>query len=160
MLAEVVVLLQEKPLDTAVLFHSMLVAYQIALKNILGVGGGAVSTCPVLDNFTKINEATGVHMVSRQSLDEALENLSSLLKASGLVREFGFEKFGERKYIVHVDDCVWAPTVHKKLHTKDLTCPLALMAMSIVQAHSGKKVKVADSEYLEKGTRTRIETEK
>jgi hypothetical protein len=52
--AEVAVLSQEKPLDAAGLFHSILVAYQIALKNVLGVGGRAVFACPVLKQYTQV----------------------------------------------------------------------------------------------------------
>ena len=93
------------------------------------------------------------------SWKRALQNLSKTLKASSFVRDVRFEKLGAQKYIVHVDGCMWAPKVHKKLNMKDLTCPLALMAMSIVQTH-GNKVVYADSEYFEKGTNTLIETMK
>lgn len=149
----------EKLPDVATLFHSLLVAYQIALKNILGTGR-AVFVGPVLENFIKINEATGVHMVARQSLDATLQNLCETIKASGLVKDFRLEKLGAQKYMVHVDGCIWAPEAHKKLEPKDLTCPFALMAMALVQAHSGNRIKFVDSEYHEKGTKTRIETMK
>lgn len=66
---------KEKSPDVAALFHSMLVAYQMALRDILGTGR-AVFVCPVLDNFMKINEAAGVHLAKGQSLDSALQNLS------------------------------------------------------------------------------------
>jgi hypothetical protein len=147
----------EKLLDVATLFHSMLVAYQIALENILGTGR-AVFVGPILENFVKINEATGVHMVARQSLDAALQKLCETIKASGLVKDFRLEKLGVRKYIAHVDGCIWAPEIHKNLGPKDLTCPFALMSKSLVQAHSGNRIKCVVSECHEKGTRTRIET--
>lgn len=148
---------KEKSPDVVTLFHSMLVAYQTALRDILGTGK-AVFVCPVLENFAKINETTGVHLLKGQSLHEALRNLSRTIKASGLVRDFRLEKLSAQEYTVNVDGCIWAPEAHKKLNTKDLACPLALMAMSIVQAHSGNKVKVIDSEYFERGTKTKIKT--
>lgn len=136
----------------------MLVAYQIALKDLLGAKGSAVFACSVMNNFTKINEATGVNLVNRQSLEEAVENLSTLLKASGFVEKFKFERVAAQKYLVYIDGCVWALEAHKKLHRRDLTCPLALIAIAIVQAQSGRKVKIMNSEYSESGTQTVIET--
>jgi hypothetical protein len=134
-------------------------AYQVVLRDILGTGR-TVFVCPVLESFMKINEATGVRLVKEQSLDATLQNLSKAIKASGLVKDFRIEKLGAQKYTVHVDGCSWAPEAHKKLNPKDLTCPFALMAMSVVQAHSGNNVRFADSEYLKEGTKTRIETMK
>ncbi|MFQ6068834.1 MAG: hypothetical protein ACE5KD_04735 [Candidatus Bathyarchaeia archaeon] len=150
---------EEKFSNVTTLFHSMLLAYQIALRDILGTGR-VVFVRPALENFAKINEATGVHLVKGKSLDEAFRNLSKTMKVLGLVKDFRFEKLGTQKYIVHVDDCIWAPETHKQLNTKNLVCPLALIAMSIVQAHSNNKVKVIDSEYFERGTKTRIESVK
>ena len=142
--------------EVANLLHSLLIAYQVTLRDILG-SGRAIFVCPVLDNFTKINKATAVHVAEGQSLDTSLENLSKTIKASGLVDNFHYEKLSVQEYVVHVEGCTWAPETHKKLNTKDMTCPFALMAMSIVQSHSGKKIQDAASEYYAKGTKTRIE---
>lgn len=147
---------RKRSLDVVTLFHSMLIAYQMALRDILG-SGRAVFVCPVLENFAKITEATGVHLAEGQSLDAAIQNLSKAIKASGLVKDLGLEKLGVQTYIVHVEECSWARKAHKRLNAKDLTCPLALMAMSVVQAHTANKVRATDSEYFETGTRTRIE---
>jgi len=145
--------------EVANLLHSLLMAHLVTLRDILG-SGRAIFVCPILDNFTKISKATAVHVAKSQSLDTALENLSKTIKASGLVEDFQYEKLGAQEYIVPVEGCIWAPETHKKLNTKDLTCPFALTTRSIVQAHSGKKVENADSEYREKGTKTRVKTMK
>ncbi|MFQ6068243.1 MAG: hypothetical protein ACE5KD_01745 [Candidatus Bathyarchaeia archaeon] len=149
----------EKPSDVVALFHSMLEAYQISLRDILG-SGKAVFVHPVLENFMKINEATGVHMVKGQSLDVALQNLSKTIKATGYVKDFRFEKLSAQKYLIHVDGCIWAPEVHKNLNPKDLTCSYALIGMAIIQAYSGSNAKCTHSEYLKKGTKTIIEITK
>lgn len=148
---------EEKIPEVANLLHSLLIAYQVTLRDILS-SGRAIFVCPVLDNFTKISKATAVHVAKSQSLDASLENLSKAIKASGLVDNFHYEKLSLQEYVVHVEGCTWAPEAHKKLDTKDLTCPFALMAMSIVQSHSGKRIKDAASKYYAKGTKTRIET--
>lgn len=124
--------------------------------DILG-SGRAVFVCPVLESFAKITEATGVHLAEGQSLDAAIQNFSKAIKASGLVKDLGLEKPGVQTYIVHVEECRWARKAHKKLNAKHLTCPLALIVMSIVQAHTENKVMATDSEYSETGTKTRIE---
>ena len=147
---------EKRSLDVATLFHSMLIAYQMALRDILG-SGRAVFVCPVLENFAKITEATGVHLAEGQSLDAAIQNLSKAIKASGLVKDLGLEKLGVQTYIVHVEECSWAREAHKKLNAKHLTCPLVLIVMSIVQAYTENKLMATDSEYSETGTKTRIE---
>ena len=68
-----------------------------------------------------------------------------------------FEKLTPKRYILHVDGCVWAPHIHRELKPRDVTCPFALIAMAIFEEVLKGKVKVADSEYYENGTKTRIE---
>ncbi len=147
---------KEKPPNIIVLFHSLLIAYQIALRDLLG-SGRAIFFCPVLENFTKINEMVGLETHKGQGPDAALQTFTKTIEDAGFVRNFSFEKLGELEYVLHIDGCIWAPKIHKKFNMKDLACPFALMAMSIVQACSGKKIKCTDSEYLEEGTRTKIE---
>jgi len=143
-----------QPVD---LLHSSLIAYQLALRDILG-SGWATFVHPVLENFTKLNEAIGINLEKGGNLDQAFQNFSNIIQSAGLVRELRFERLGKQKYYVHVEGCVWAPQVHKKLNPKDLTCPFALMAMSIFQNSSHKKVKLTTSEYFPEGTKTLIET--
>ena len=76
---------------------------------------------------------------------------------TGFVKKFRFEKLGPERYVVRVDGCVWAGHIHEELKPKDVTCPFALLAMSIFEKVLNGKVRVADSEYFKTGTRTRIE---
>lgn len=85
------------------------------------------------------------------------KNLSRTIETAGLVKEFRFEKIAPNKYVLHVDGCVWAPHIHKELKPEGVTCSYALIAMAIFEEVLGGKVKVADSEYLKNGTKTRIE---
>jgi hypothetical protein len=147
---------ENKRFDALTLFHSMLVSYQLALKEILG-SGQAIFVHPVITNFAKINEAVGVKLAQTKSVEETLQDLSNIFKSAGLLRQFDFKKLGEQKYLVHVDGCAWASKVHKKLVPQGLPCPYALMAMSIFQTKTGGKIKFATSEFFENGCKTHIE---
>jgi hypothetical protein len=136
--------------------HGILFAYQKAMKDILGTGG-AIFVHPVLDIIKVINERSGVNLIEGENIDEVFENLSRTMETAGLVKEFRFEKIAPNKYVLHVDGCVWAPHIHKELKPEGVTCSYALMSMAIFEKVLGGKVKVADSEYLENGTKTRIE---
>jgi len=102
--------------EVANLLHSLLIAYQVTLRDILG-SGRAIFVCPVLDNFTKISKATAVHVAESQSLTTALQDLSKTIKASGIVNNFHYEKLSAQEYVVHVEGCTWAPETYKKLDT-------------------------------------------
>jgi hypothetical protein len=138
------------------LFHSMLVSYELALKDILG-SGQAVFVQPVLANFAKLNEASGVLLFQSKGIDETFQNLSKIFKSAGLLQDFHFEKLDVNKYLVHVKGCSWAPLVHDKLSPRGFPCPYALMAMSIFQSKTREKVKFVASEFLEDGSKTLIE---
>jgi len=79
------------------------------------------------------------------------------IKGIRIVGEFRFEKLGSERYVLRVDGCVWASHIHAELKPEDVTCPFALLAMSIFEKVLNGKVRVADSEYFKTGTRTRIE---
>lgn len=92
-------------LDFGTLFHSILFAYQKALKDILGTGS-AVFVHPVLKTVARINEKQDVNLIEGKTIDEVFDNLSKLLEDSRFVREFRFEKLAPQKYVLHIDGCV------------------------------------------------------
>jgi len=143
-------------LDIGTLLHGILFAYQKSVKDILGTGS-AIFVHPVLSIIKRINKRSGVNLIKGRNIDEVFENLSKLMQTTGLVKEFRFEKLSPERWILHVDGCVWAPHIHNELKPKDVTCPYALIAMSIFEDVLKGKVKVADSEYSKDGTKTRIE---
>jgi len=142
--------------DIGTLLHGILFAYQRTVKDILGTGA-AIFVHPVLNIVRGINERAGVNLIKGRDIDEVFENLSKLMPTSGIMREFRFEKLAPARYILHVDGCVWAPHIHEELKPKDVTCPFALVAMSIFERILKGKVKVADSEYTKNRTKTIIE---
>lgn len=145
------------PLDIATLLHGILFAYQKAVKGILGTGS-AIFVHPVLGIIKRVNKRTGVNLIKGRDIDEVFENLSKVMPTTGLIREFRFERLSSERYVLHVDGCVWAPHIHSELKPRDVTCPYALIAMSIFEEVLKSKVKIADSEYYENGTKTRIES--
>jgi len=144
------------PQDFGSLLHGILFAYQKSVKEILG-SGATIFVHPVLDIIQTINETTGVNLIKGRDIDEVFANLSETMPASGIVKEFRFEKLGPKRYILHVEGCVWAPHIHQELKPSDVVCPYALIAMSIFQKTTKTKIRVADSEYTKTGTNTIIE---
>ncbi len=143
-------------LDIGTLFHCILFAYQKSLKDILGTGS-AVFVHPVLNIIARINEKRGVNLVEGEGIDEVFDNLSRIIQKTGIVKEYRFEKVAPERYVLHVDGCFWAPHIHEELKPRDVTCPLALLAMSVFESVLKGQVKVSDSEYLRDGTETVIE---
>lgn len=142
--------------DIGTLLHEILFAYQKSVKDILGTGA-AIFVHPVLNILQRINARSGVNLIYGCNIDEVFENLSKIMPTTGIMKEFQFEKLGAARYILHVNECVWAPHIHEELKPRDVTCPFALIAMAIFEEVLKEKVKVADSEYTKRGTKTRIE---
>lgn len=143
-------------LDVGTLFHNLLFAYEKAVKAILG-SGEAVFVHPTLEILKRIDEKRDSRLIEGESLEEAWSNLSNFFLHGNVVKEFSFKKVGPGKYVLRVDGCIWARHIHEELNPKDVTCPYALIAMSIFQKFTGKKVKVAESTYFKEGTETVIE---
>ena len=145
-----------EPQDIGTLLHGILFAYQKSLKKVLGTGD-AIFVHPILDIIQTITKKTGVNLIKGRDIAEVFENLSEIMPTSGIVKEFRFEKLGPKRYILHVNGCVWAPHIHEELDPADVVCPYALIAMAIFQKTTKTKIKVADSVYTKTGTKTIIE---
>lgn len=143
-------------LDVATLLHCLLFAYQKAAKEILGTGT-AVFVHPTLELLRKIDEKRNLNLKAK-NLDEAWANLSDFFLKSNIVKEFSFKKIGPNEYLLRVDRCAWAKHIHEELEPKDVTCPLALIAMAVFEKATGRKVKVAESKYYREGTETIMES--
>jgi hypothetical protein len=143
-------------MDLATLFHSLLFAYQKSVKELLG-SGSAIFVHPMIETLNNVERKRGLNLLKGKSLDEAYANLSNFFLKTGVVKEFTFQKVDSEKYVLKVDGCIWASHIHEELKPKDVTCPYALLAMAVFEKVTGRKVKVADSIYLQTGTETIIE---
>lgn len=140
----------------ASVFHTILLAYQKALKDVLN-SGQAVFIHPVLETIKKLDEELHVKLLDGKNADEVLENLAEQFIEAGIVKVFRIEKLNENKYKCTVDGCLFAQPTHRLLNPEDVTCPLAMLAMAAYEKTSGRKVKFNYSKYSDTGTETIIE---
>jgi hypothetical protein len=145
----------ESPMDMPTFFHTILFAYQKRLKEILG-SGEAIFVHPVLETISLIEKEKGLNLIQGETLDEIYENFSKQLLKTKIVEKALFEKLAPKKYVFHVEGCAFGKFSHDLLKPKDVICPFALIAMSIFQSATGKKVKITDSEFTPDGTKTLI----
>ncbi len=146
----------ETTIDIPAYFHTILFAYQTRLKQILG-SGEAVFVQPVLATIGKIDAEKGLSTIRGSTPAEILENFAKDLTASKVVEKAWLEQTGFDEFVFHVDGCVFAAHTHDVLKPRDVVCPLALIAMSIFQGATGKKVTVTESEFTPDGSKTVIE---
>jgi hypothetical protein len=142
--------------DVMALMHTLLFAYQRKLKDILGTGA-TIFTHPVIETIRVVNEEKGLNLIEGDTLDQIFENFSQKLMNAKVAKKVEFEKLSPKKYVLHIDECMYAEHIHHLLKPKDVTCPWALLAMSIFESVVGKEVKNAESEFTELGSKTKIE---
>ena len=142
-------------LNVPAFFHAILFAYQKKLSQVLG-SGEAIFVHPVLETISRIDKEKGLSTIRGETLDEVLSNFAEDLLASQVVTKAWFEKKGTEGYTFHIEGCIFAPHIHDLLKPKDVVCPLALVAMSIYQSETGKKVQLTKTEFSSEGAKTVI----
>jgi hypothetical protein len=148
----------DRLLDVEILFHILLFIQKRIIQDILGTGA-AIFEYPIFDALKKVLEKEDINLVRGKTIEEALENYSRLLQDSGLVKEVRFEKLEPDKYMVHINECVYAKRLHRclKPFLEGQTCRYALLATAIFQSFNGRRPKVAPFDFSEEGTKTVIE---
>jgi hypothetical protein len=144
---------EKKPIE--ILLHSLFYGYQKVVRQRFKMKGLATLP-PLLEEIINASKKLGIEFKGKTP-DEVFKSYSQILMDSGLVKNAGFEKLGPDKYQFHVDGCILAKSVHSALKPKNLTCPLAMIAMAYYEKLSGQWVKINDSEFDEEGTKTVIE---
>lgn len=148
--------MDERKLDSRLFFHTVLFAYQKKLKQILG-SGEAVFIHPILNTIDILHQKEGLDLIEGKDLETVFTNFSKKLLETGAIHNVKFEKIHDEKYVFHIEGCDFAEHSHPLLEPKDAACPYALVAMSIFQSATGKKVKVADTQFTPNGGKTVIE---
>ena len=133
-------------------FHGIISSYQKAIRETLGNSDAAILN--LVDYLCENMPLKGVD-VSKLGFEELVGVLSSQVDNMGLGKVV-LEKKGQNSYLFRYEQCVWAELCHQGVKVYDVPCPWALIAMALFQASTGKKVFVADSEYLSDGTVTKI----
>ena len=145
----------ETALNVPAFFHAILFAYQKKLNEVLG-SGEAIFVHPVLATISKIDKEKGLSTIRGGTLAEVFENFAKDVEASKVVEKAWFEKTGPESYVFHLEGCTFAEHTHDLLKPKDVVCPIALVAMSIFQSVTGKKVQLTESEFTSDGCKTLI----
>jgi hypothetical protein len=143
-------------LDIRLFFHTVLFAYQKKMKQILG-SGESVFIHPILNTINLVYEKEDLKLIDGKNLDEVFANFSKRLNETGMVKNAEFEKIDDEKFVFYIDGCAFAEHSHTLLDPKDAACPYALLAMSIFESVTGKKVKIADTVFNDTGGKTVIE---
>lgn len=142
--------------DVAAIFHGILFAYQKTVMNFLGETPSSVITAQTIPVIEEIIERASPSLTNVEKAEEALRRLVDLLRASGFVGEARIE-MKDGKCILDIDGCIFADHMHSMLKTKDVTCPWAIFAMSVIQKTTKRRVKISLSEFSTLGSRTHIE---
>ena len=143
------------PINVPLYFHTILFAYQKSLRDKFGQTEGIFAR-PVLETIAKIDKESKIHVIRGNNLDEILENFSRDVMSSQAVNKAFFEKVGDDDYVFHIEGCAFSKPVHDMLKPKDAICPLAMIAMSVFHAATGKRLRTLDSEFTSDGCMTKI----
>ena len=142
-------------LKIATLFHGLLFAYQKGVKNVLG-SGSEVFVQPMLEILERVSIESEWRIFESGNLDEAVASFCRMLVEGHVVKNIRLVQARSNRYLLKVDGCVWAKRIHEELQPKDVTCPIALILMSIYRRYTNEKVEETESRYLREGTETEI----
>ena len=133
-------------------FHDIITSYQIGVRETLGNSDAVlINLVECLCENVKLKNVD----IDRLGFEDLAAILASQLSKLGIA-DTGLTKTGTQAYLFNVNECIWAEHTHGRKKEKDVTCPLALIALSLYQASTGNKVFVPDSHYTEKGSTTKI----
>jgi len=133
-------------------FHSIITSYQKTIREALGYTDSAILN---LADCLSENVPLGNVDVAKLGFEGLIDIMAERIENMKLGRVV-LVKQDEGHYLFRFEHCVWAEANHKNMMKRDVTCPMALIAMALYQDATGKKVYVADSEYLRDGTVTSI----
>ena len=132
--------------------HDIITAYQIGVRETLGNSDTVlINLVECLCDNVKLKDVD----IDRLGFEEMVAILASQLGKLGIA-DISLTETGPQAYLFNVREGIWAEYVHGRKQETDVTCPLALIALSLYQASTGNKVFVPDSHYSEKGSTTKI----
>lgn len=146
-----------KALDVSALFHTMLFAHQKRQDEYLG-SGALLLVRPILQTIDHIHKDADINLLEGNNVEEVLDNFAKMIVETEVVEKAGVQKIREDKYVFKIDGCQYAEHVHHLLDPKDVTCPFALIAMTLYQKSTGEIVKLNYSKLDEEGAETVIES--
>jgi hypothetical protein len=145
-------------LDVGALYHDLLFSYQRAQKLYHGQRGSNYVLQSTLNFLLRIEEQGRLDIESSKNFEEAISKFADFLKKGKIIKSLTAEELDQDQYSLRVEGCIFAGKVHKMCNTKDVTCPYAMVAMSLFNKLKGKPAIERESTYFESGTQTIIET--
>jgi len=132
--------------------HDIITSYQIGVRETLGNSDTVlINLVECLCENVKLKDID----VDMLGFEDLVAIIAGHLRKLGIA-DVSITETGPQAYLFHVDNCIWAEYTHGRKKETDVTCPLALIALSLYQASTGNKVFVPDSQYTEKGSTTKI----
>ena len=144
-------------LDVGALYHDLLFSYQRAQKLYHGPRGSSYVLQSTLNFLLRIEEQGRIDIENSQNFEEAISKFADFLKKGKIIKSLTIEELDPDQYSIRVEGCIFAGKVHKMVNTKDVTCPYAMVAMSLFNKFKGKPAIERESTYFENGTQTIIE---
>lgn len=145
-------------LEVGALYHDLLFSYQRAQKLYHGPRGSNFVLQSTLNFLTRIEGQASLDIGKSKTFEEAMTKFADSLKKGKMIRSLTIEELDQDKYLLRVEGCIFAGKVHRLTNTKDVTCPYAVVAMSLFNKFKGKAAKENESLYFEGGTQTVIES--
>ena len=145
-------------LDIGALYHDLLFSYQRAQRLYHGQRGSNYVLQSTLNFLSRIEEQGRIDISNSQNFEEAISKFADFLKKGKIIKSFTLDQLDQDQYTIRVEGCIFAGKVHKMVNTKDVTCPYAMVAMSLFNKFKGKPAIERESTYFEDGTQTIIET--
>ena len=145
-------------LDVGALYHDLLFSYQRAQRLYHGQRGDNYVLQSTLNFLLRIEEQGRIDIEKSQSFEEAVSKFADFLKKGKIIKSLTLQELDPDQYTLRVEGCIFAGKVHKLVNTKDVTCPYAMVAMSLYNKFKGKPAIERESLYFESGTQTTIET--
>ncbi len=145
-------------LDIGALYHDLLFSYQRAQRLYHGQRGSNYVLQSTLNFLSRIEEQGRIDISNSQNFEEAISKFADFLKKGKIIKSLTLDQLDQDQYTIRVEGCIFAGKVHKMVNTKDVTCPYAMVAMSLFNKFKGKPAIERESTYFEDGTQTIIET--
>lgn len=145
-------------LEVGALYHDLLFSYQRAQKLYHGQRGSNYVLQSTLNFLLRIEEQARIDIENSKNFEEAISKFGDFLKKSKIINSLTIQELDQDQYTIRVESCIFAGKVHKMVNTNDVTCPYAMVAMSLFNKFKGKPAIERESTYFENGTQTIIET--
>jgi hypothetical protein len=145
------------------MLHALLFAYEKVFLNFYGKEETKKLFSYIIEELVPIlYDERNLVIDKSLDVDENMKRLECFLSNEIFVKGLRIEKVGEKKYIIHLDECSFAKGgIHETLEMNGGSCPYALLFAAVLTSMDDSElyIKVGESEYTEAGSKTELEIE-